>query len=114
MTWWESSHGGKPVQGAFKILKRGIADSTEMRKGLGYTIAMAMAYSLGSLMVPILIQQILDKGLDDGFRPHYEYTWCAQAAEGVVLIYLAGAPPTVWVGRRGTPTPVEGAKRPRC
>ena len=90
MTWWESSHGGKPVQGAFKILKRGIADSTEMRKGLGYTIAMAMAYSLGSLMVPILIQQILDKGLVDGFRPHFVYTWCALAAVGVVLIYLAG------------------------
>lgn len=90
MTWWESSHGGKPVQGAFKILKRGIADSTEMRKGLGYTIAMAMAYSLGSLMVPILIQQILDKGLVDGFRPHFVYTWCALAAVGVVIIYLAG------------------------
>jgi len=90
MTWWESSHGGKPVQGAFKILKRGIADSTEMRKGLGYTIAMAMAYSLGSLMVPILIQQILDKGLVDGFRPRFVYTWCALAAVGTVLIYLAG------------------------
>lgn len=90
MTWWESSHGGKPVQGAFKILKRGIADSTEMRRGLGYTIAMAMAYSLGSLMVPILIQQILDKGLVDGFRPRFVYTWCALAAVGVVLIYLAG------------------------
>ena len=90
MTWWESSHGGKPVQGAFKILKRGIADSVEMRKGLGYTIGMAMAYSLGSLMVPILIQQILDKGLVDGFRPHFVYTWCALAAVGVVIVYLAG------------------------
>lgn len=90
MTWWESSHGGKPVQGAFKILKRGIADSTEMRKGLGYTIGLAMAYSLGSLMVPILIQQILDKGLVDGFRPHFVYTWCALAAVGVVIVYLAG------------------------
>ena len=90
MTWWESSHGGKPVQGAFKILKRGIADSPEMRKGLGYTIGLAMTYALGSLMVPILIQQILDKGLVDGFRPYFVYTWCAIAAVGVAIVYLAG------------------------
>jgi putative ABC transport system ATP-binding protein len=90
MTWWESSHGGKPVTGAFKILKRGIADSTEMRKGLGYTIGLAMAYSLGSLMIPILIQQILDKGLVDGFKPRFVYTWCALAGVGVILVYLAG------------------------
>ena len=90
MTWWESSHGGKPVQGAFKILKRGLADSTEMRKGLGYTIGLAMAYSLGSLMVPILVQQILDKGLVDGFRPRFVYTWCAIAGAGVIIVYLAG------------------------
>jgi putative ABC transport system ATP-binding protein len=90
MTWWESSHGGKPVQGAFKILKRGIADSPEMRKGFGYTIAMAMTYSLGSLMIPILVQQILDNGLIDGFRPRFVYTWCAIAGLGVVVVYLAG------------------------
>ncbi|MEA2452097.1 MAG: ATP-binding cassette, subfamily bacterial [Actinomycetota bacterium] len=90
MTWWESSHGGKPVSGAFKILKRGLADSKEMRQGLGYTIGLAMAYSLGSLMVPILIQQILDKGLVHGFRPHFVYTWCALAAVGVVIVYIAG------------------------
>jgi len=90
MTWWESSHGGKPVSGAFKILKRGLADSSEMRKGLGYTIGLAMAYSLGSLMVPILIQQVLDKGLVDGFRPRFVYTMCALAALGTVLVYFAG------------------------
>ena len=90
MTWWESSHGGKPVQGAFKILKRGLADSVEMRKGLGYTLGLAMAYSLGSLMIPILIQQILDKGLVEGFRPRFVYTWCALAALGVAVVYLAG------------------------
>ena len=90
MSWWESSHGGRPVQGAFKILKRGLADSTEMRKGLGYTIGLAVAYSLGNLMIPILIQQILDKGLADGFRPRFVYTWCAIAAVVIVVVYLAG------------------------
>jgi ATP-binding cassette, subfamily B, bacterial len=90
MTRWESTHGGKPVQGAFKVLKRGLADSPEMRKGLGYTICLAMTYSLGSLMVPILIQQILDKGLVHGFRPYFVYTWCALAGAGILIVYLAG------------------------
>ena len=90
MSWWDSSHGGRPVQGAFKILKRGISDSREMRVGLGYTIAMAMFYSLGSLLVPILIQQILDQGLSDGFRPRFVYTACALAAVAIVLVYVAG------------------------
>src|SRR5688500_13024852 len=90
MSWWESSHGGKPVSGAFKILKRGLADSSEMRKGLGYTIALAMTYSLGNLMIPILIQQVLDKGLVDGFRPRFVYTMCVLAAVGTVIVYVAG------------------------
>ena len=90
MSWWQSSHGGKPVSGAMKVLRRGLSDSPEMRKGLGYTIALAMFYSIGSLMVPILIQQILDRGLADGFRPAFVYTACGLAGAAVVLVYVAG------------------------
>ncbi|MGH2757575.1 MAG: ABC transporter ATP-binding protein [Actinomycetota bacterium] len=84
------AHGGKPVQGALKILRRGLADSPEMRRGLGYTIALAMFYSAGGLMVPILIQQVLDKGLSDGFRPRFVYTAAALASAVIVLVYVAG------------------------
>lgn len=90
MSWWASSHGGQPVQGAFKILKRGLAESPEMRVGFGYTIALAVFYSLGSLMVPVLIQQVLDRGLVDGFRPRFVYTACAVGAVLIVLVYFAG------------------------
>lgn len=90
MSWWQSSHGGKPVSGALKVLRRGLADSPEMRKGLGYTIALAMFYSIGSLMVPILMQQILDRGLAHGFRPTFVYTACVLAAVVVTLVYFAG------------------------
>lgn len=90
MSWWQSSHGGVPVSGALKVLRRGLADSSEMRKGLGYTIAMAMFYSIGSLMVPILMQQILDKGLAKGFRPTFVYTACAIASVAVIFVYIAG------------------------
>ena len=92
MGWWAGgpAHGGKPVQGALKILKRGLADSPEMRKGLGYTIALAMFYAVGGLLTPVLIQQILDKGLSDGFRPRFVYTATGLAAGVIVLVYLAG------------------------
>jgi putative ABC transport system ATP-binding protein len=92
MSWWSGgpAHGGKPVQGALKILKRGLADSPEMRKGLGYTIALAMFYAAGGLMVPVLIQQVLDEGLADGFRARFVYTAAAIASGVIVLVYLAG------------------------
>ena len=90
MSWWESSHGGRPVSGAMKVLRRGLADSPEMRVGLGYTIAMAMFYSIGSLLVPILIQQVLDRGLRDGFRPGFVYTACVIAGLVAIVVYLAG------------------------
>ena len=90
MSWWQSSHGGRPVSGALKVLKRGLADSPEMRKGLGYTIALAMAFAVGSLLIPVLVQQVLDNGLADGFDPDFVYTACAIAAVGTVAVYFAG------------------------
>ena len=92
MGWFAGgpAHGGQPVQGALKILRRGLADSSEMRQGLGYTIALAMFYATGGLLVPVLIQQILDRGLADGFRPRFVYTATALAAVGIVGVYIAG------------------------
>ncbi|MDQ4064476.1 MAG: ABC transporter ATP-binding protein/permease, partial [Actinomycetota bacterium] len=62
----------------------------EMRKGLGYTIALAMAYSVGWLLIPVLVQQILDRGLTGGFDARFVYSACAVAAVGIVVVYLAG------------------------
>jgi ATP-binding cassette subfamily B protein len=76
--------------GAVAVLRRGLANSPELRVGLWFTVLMALATSLGRLVVPIAIQQILDRGVlgDDGFRPEFVYPACALAAATVLGLYL--------------------------
>ncbi|MDP9242508.1 MAG: ABC transporter ATP-binding protein/permease [Actinomycetota bacterium] len=78
--------------GALSVLRRGLRESPEMRVGIGFTIALAFADTVGRLLVPILIQLVIDRGINgpDGFRPGFVYTACAIAAVAVVLIYFAG------------------------
>ncbi len=78
--------------GAISVLRRGLRESPEMRAGIGFTIALALADTVGRLLVPILIQVVIDHGIDgpEGFRPGFVYASCAGAAVAVVLIYFAG------------------------
>jgi ATP-binding cassette subfamily B protein len=58
---------------ATEVLRRGLAVSPELRTGIVFTIMMAVATAVGRLVVPVLIQQILDKGVNgtEGFRPGF-------------------------------------------
>jgi putative ABC transport system ATP-binding protein len=78
--------------GAIAVLRRGLAVSPELKAGIGFTIAMAMAVAAGRLAVPILIQQILDRGLrsDEGFDTGFVYAACAGASALVFVLYLVG------------------------
>ncbi|MFL5766438.1 MAG: ABC transporter ATP-binding protein [Actinomycetota bacterium] len=78
--------------GAVSVLRRGLRESPEMRVGIGFTIALALADTVGRLLIPILIQVVIDHGINgpEGFRPRFVYASCAGAAVGVVLIYFAG------------------------
>src|SRR6185437_10766381 len=80
------------IEGALRLLRRGLRETPELRAGIGYTIGLAMALTAGRLLIPILIQQIFDRGLNgpQGFRPRYVYSACAVAAGVVVLVYFAG------------------------
>ena len=44
------------------VLRRGVSSSPELRAGLAFTVAMALASAAGKLAIPILIQQILAPG----------------------------------------------------
>ena len=48
------------------VLKRGWAASPELRKGAGITVLLALLGAAGQSVLPVLIQQILDRGLVDG------------------------------------------------
>lgn len=73
--------------GALEVLRRGVRISPELRAGFVITMVMALCMAIGRLVIPILIQLILDRGLrgDEGYRPGYVYTACALAV-GVILL----------------------------
>ena len=81
--------------GALGVLRRGMAVSPELKAGIAFTIAMAIVTAIGKLAIPVLIQQILDRGVlgPDGYRP--DFIWRASA---VALVVIAG----VWAASRYT------------
>ncbi|MEA2487076.1 MAG: ATP-binding cassette, subfamily bacterial, partial [Actinomycetota bacterium] len=76
--------------GAFAVLKRGIRESPELQRGLRFSLVFALAGAGGSILIPILIQQIFDKGISaTNFRPGFVYTASGIAAVLVVFVYVA-------------------------
>ena len=77
--------------GAMAVLRAGLAATPELRQGLLFTAVMALATALGKLAIPILIQQILDRGVlgDAGFRPTFVYVSCTFVGALVGFLYFA-------------------------
>ncbi|HKY68508.1 MAG TPA: ABC transporter ATP-binding protein [Acidimicrobiales bacterium] len=78
--------------GAIEVLRRGLAVTPELRQGIALTLLMAVATAAGKLAVPILIQQILDRGItaDEGFRAGFVLTACGVTAVVIAALYLVG------------------------
>jgi ATP-binding cassette subfamily B protein len=76
--------------GAVAVLRRGLAVTPELRQGLLLTVALAVVTAAGKLAIPILIQQILGRGVlgDEGYRPSFVAAACAFAAGLTVVLYL--------------------------
>lgn len=49
--------------GAWETIRAGIRHSPELKEGIGVTIAFAVVATLGRVVVPIAVQQTLDRGL---------------------------------------------------
>ena len=75
---------------AISVLRRGFAQSPELGRGLRLTVLFAIIGSVGRLIIPVLIQQVIDKGLlaDDGFNASFTVTACASAAVIVIGVML--------------------------
>jgi len=67
--------------GAVAVLRRGLAASPELRVGLRFTVLMAIFTAGGRIVIPVLIQQILDKGVlaDEGFNARFTVAACGLA-----------------------------------
>ncbi len=75
---------------ALMVLRRGLEASPELKVGAAFTILMALFTAAGRLVVPILIQQILDRGVNgpDGFRPAFVYGASAMALAVIVAVFF--------------------------
>ena len=78
------------LDGAIAVLKRGIAATPELKVGLAFTVGMAVSSGAGRLAVPVLIQQILDRGVigDDGYRPDFVYPACILAVVVIIGLFV--------------------------
>ena len=77
------------LQGAWAVLRRGLHESPELRKGLWFTVVVSLGVTVSSLVTPVLIQLVFDNGFDPEFRPEYVLTVCAVALGLVVLTFVA-------------------------
>jgi ATP-binding cassette subfamily B protein len=86
----EDTHAEPGDAKALTVLRRGLALSPELRAGVKVTVVMALTMAAGRLAVPILVQQIIDRGIDSeaGFRPGFVYGACAVAAVVVIAVML--------------------------
>lgn len=59
--------------GAIVAFRRIIGEMPELRKGWGVTALLALAIAAGRVTVPVLLQQVLDRGIlgPDGYRPTF-------------------------------------------
>ncbi len=80
------------IEGALHLLRRGLQGSPELRAGIGYTIGLALAMTAGRLVVPILIQLVLDRGFSEtrGLNAPLVLWAGGLAALAILLLYLAG------------------------
>ena len=77
------------LKGSFGVLRRGVRESPELRKGLGFTLVVSLGVTVVSLVTPVLVQQVFDKGFTPEFRPTFVYGMCAAAFLLVLVAFLA-------------------------
>lgn len=59
---------------AIETIRRGVHFSPELKEGIGVTLVLAVLASLGQVIVPIAVQQTLDRGIGRSGGPDVSYT----------------------------------------
>jgi ATP-binding cassette, subfamily B, bacterial len=55
--------------GAWKVLREGLRHSPEFTRGIGLTIALSLVATAGRVLVPVAVQQTIDRGVMGGPEP---------------------------------------------
>ncbi|MCD4526371.1 ABC transporter ATP-binding protein [Nocardioides sp. cx-173] len=73
--------------GAIATIRRGLHFSPELKEGVWGTLALAVLASVGQVIVPIAVQQTLDRGLGRSGGPDVSFTvWMGLAAGAALLV----------------------------
>lgn len=79
------------LQSAWTVLARGLRATPQLKSGALYTVSLALMRTAGSLLLPLLIQQVLDRALSGPqVRLTFVYAACAATAAATVVVYYAG------------------------
>ena len=77
---------------AMQVLRRGVAMSSELRRGLPVIAAVGLFAAIGRLIVPVMVQLVLDHGVigPDGYRPGVVWVLSLAALATVLVVFAAG------------------------
>ena len=73
---------------ALDVLRAGVRASPELRVGFAVSVTFALVVAAGRLVVPVAIQQVIDRGLVDG-RPDWSFIATACITAYVAIAVLA-------------------------
>ncbi len=71
---------------AWRTITRGVELSPELKRGLGGTIVLAVVATLGRIVVPVTVQQTLDKGVNAPGGPDVAFVVGAAVVAGVAVL----------------------------
>ena len=83
----DSGESAAPLQ----VLRRGFALSPALRDGLGLTLVLAVVSTIGSAIVPVVIQQTIDGGLLTPGGVDRGAVWRYTLFAGAIVVVTAGA-----------------------
>jgi ATP-binding cassette subfamily B protein len=74
-----------------ETIRRGVHYSPELKDGIGGTLVLAVIASLGQVVVPIAVQQTLDRGIGSPGGPDVSYTVWTGLLAGVAIVATSWA-----------------------
>lgn len=78
--------------GAMETLRQGLAVSPELKEGIGFTLVLAVLASMGQVVVPIAVQQTLDRGLGAPGGPDLRFVlWMGLACVAAIAVTSAAS-----------------------
>ncbi|HEX2360483.1 MAG TPA: ABC transporter ATP-binding protein [Jiangellaceae bacterium] len=85
-----TSRVGHGTDSAVQTIRRGLSYSPEIREGLGLTLMLALAATGGRVVVPIAVQQTVDRGLLNPAGPDLGFVRWMCLAAGIAVLVTAG------------------------